>query len=94
MKLISNRALREFAACFPEAETPLKAFKARMEKGRFHGFADLAAAFPYLDKVGDKYVFNLGGNKYRLVAGIAFSVQIVWIKTIMTHAEYDKGTWK
>jgi mRNA-degrading endonuclease HigB of HigAB toxin-antitoxin module len=94
MKLISNRALREFATRFPEAEAPLKAFRMRMESGTFHGFADLAATFPYLDKVGDKYVFNLGGNKFRLVAGIAFSVQIVWIKAVMTHDEYDQGKWK
>jgi mRNA interferase HigB len=94
MKLISNRALREFAARFPDAETPLKAFRMRMEKGSYRSFGDLAAAFPYIDKVGDKYVFNVGGNKYRVVAGIAFSAQIAWIKAVMTHEEYDRGKWK
>jgi mRNA interferase HigB len=37
---------------------------------------------------------NIGGNKYRVAAGIAFSAQMLWIKAVMTHGEYDKGKWK
>jgi mRNA-degrading endonuclease HigB of HigAB toxin-antitoxin module len=35
-----------------------------------------------------------GGNKYRLVAAIAYAPQLVWVKAVLTHAEYDKGAWK
>ena len=94
MKLISNRMLREFAERYPDAATPLEVFRRRIEHGQFGNFAALAAAFRAIDKVGDHYVFNIGGNKYRIAAAIAFSVQTIWIKAVMTHAEYDKGKWK
>jgi mRNA interferase HigB len=39
-------------------------------------------------------VFNIGGNKYRLVCAIAFQAGLVWVKAVLTHQEYDKGAWK
>lgn len=45
-------------------------------------------------KVGERFVFNIGGNKYRLIAAIAFAPQLFWVKAILTHTEYDKGDWK
>jgi mRNA interferase HigB len=57
-------------------------------------FSSLKATFGSVDKVGERFVFNIGGNKYRLVASIAFGPGIVWIKAVLTHAEYDKGTWR
>lgn len=44
--------------------------------------------------MGERYVFNIGGNKYRLIATIAYSIQTVWVKHVLTHAEYDEGAWK
>ena len=92
--MISNKILREFALTYPPATAPLALFRKRIEKGRFENFAELLASFSGVDKVGDVFVFNIGGNKYRLVAGIAFAVQTLWIKAVMTHAEYDEGQWK
>ena len=57
-------------------------------------FAELRQAFASVDKVGERYVFNIGGNKYRLIATIAYSIQTVWVKHVLTHAEYDEGAWK
>ncbi|HSI61100.1 MAG TPA: type II toxin-antitoxin system HigB family toxin [Ideonella sp.] len=94
MKLISNKALREFAALHGDAEQPLQDFRRKIEKGSFGNFADLRAVFPAVDKVGERFVFNIGGNKYRLVAGIDFSRGIVWVKAVLTHSQYDKGAWK
>ncbi len=94
MKLISSRALREFAARHPAADTPLRAFRQQVEKGHYRNFAELRAAFRGVDKVGARYVFNIGGNKFRVVAGIAFAVQTLWIKAVLTHAEYDQGEWE
>jgi mRNA interferase HigB len=50
--------------------------------------------FGTADFVGDKTVFDIGGNKYRLIAYIHYRAKIVFIKHILTHAEYDKGDWK
>lgn len=94
MKLISNKALREFAAIHPDAEAPLQAFRHLVEKGRYDSFAALRATFRGVDKVGDRFVFNIGGNKYRLIASIAFTAELLWVKAVLTHAEYDKGEWK
>ena len=94
MKLISNKALREFASLHPDANAPLQAFRVRVEKGAYRHFAELRATFRGVDKVGARYVFNIGGNKYRVVAGIAFATQLLWVKAVLTHAQYDKGDWK
>lgn len=94
MKLISNKALREFAAVHADAEQPLQDFRRLIEQGAFSNFAQLKATFASVDKVGERYVFNIGGNKYRLVAAVAFKPGLVWVKAVLTHAEYDKGAWK
>ena len=94
MRLISNRALREFAAAHADAAQPLQDFRRLVERGSFPSFADLRATFASVDKVGALYVFNIGGNKYRLVAGIHFATRRLYVKAVLTHREYDKGDWK
>ncbi len=94
MKLISNRALREFAALHPDARQPLQDFRHLVEHSAFACFAQLRATFASVDKVGGRYVFNIGGKKYRLVATIAFQAGLMWVKAELTHREYDKGAWK
>lgn len=94
MKLISNRALREFAQIHPQAEQPLQAWRHIIEHQTFANFAALKLTFASVDKVGERYVFNIGGNKYRLIATMAYSIQTVWVKHVLTHGDYDKGAWK
>jgi mRNA interferase HigB len=94
MKLISNKALREFSAIHPAADGALQNFRHLIERGSYNSFADLKATFRTVDKVGERFVFNIGGNKYRLIAAIAFAPQLFWVKAVLTHAEYDKGDWK
>jgi mRNA interferase HigB len=72
----------------------LQNFRQLIERGRYSRFADLKATFRTVDKIGERFVFNIGGNKYRLVAAIAFTPQLFWVKAVLTHAEYDKGDWK
>lgn len=94
MKLISNKALREFAQEHSDADPPLQDFRHLLEKGSYANFSELKATFASVDKVGERFVFNIGGNKYRLIAGIAFKPALLWVKAVLTHAEYDKGDWK
>jgi mRNA interferase HigB len=65
-----------------------------MEKQDFGTFSELRATFPSADKVGDLIVFNVGGNKYRLIASIHFNRGKVYIRHVLTHSEYDKGGWR
>ena len=94
MKIISNSALRAFAEQHPQAQGPLQGWRRVIEKNRFDTWAALKAAFNTVDKVGDLVVFNVGGNKYRLITHIRFEKQIVYIKAVLTHTEYDRGAWK
>lgn len=94
MKLISNKSLCEFAVGHPDADEPLRAFRQKVERGTYDNFAALRAAFAGVDRVGERYVFNIGGNKYRLIAGMHFAAQRLFVKAVLTLAEYDRGAWK
>jgi len=94
MKIISNSALRAFAAQHPQADDPLQGWRRVIEKNRFAHWAELKATFNAVEKVGDLIVFDIGGNKYRLIAYVRFEKQIVYVKAALTHREYDKGAWK
>jgi mRNA interferase HigB len=94
MKIISNSALRAFVAQHPLAGDPLQGWRRVIEKNRFGNWAELKAAFNSVDKVGELAVFDIGGNKYRLVAYIRFDKQVLYIKAVLTHRDYDKGAWK
>ncbi|CAM5779576.1 type II toxin-antitoxin system HigB family toxin [Ottowia pentelensis] len=94
MRVISNSALRAFIARHPQAEAPLQGWRRVIEKNRFAHCAELKAAFNAVDKVGELVVFDIGGNKYRLIAYIRFEAQVLYIKAVLTHQDYDKGAWK
>ncbi len=65
-----------------------------MKGGTFRNFAHLRETFPGADVVGKLTVFNVGGNKVRLIAALHYNRQKVYIRAVLTHAEYDTGTWK
>ena len=94
MRVITNRRLIEFAARYPAAGEPLQAWRRVMESRAFGGFADLRQSFGSVDKVGDLTVFDIGGNKFRLIVFIHFGQQIAYIKHVLTHAEYDRNAWR
>ena len=94
MRVISNSALRAFAATHPNAELPLQGWRRVIEKNRFANWAELKAAFNTVDKVGELAVFDIGGNKYRLIAYVRFEKQIVYVKAVLTHRDYQRGAWK
>lgn len=65
-----------------------------MKQREFASFVELRTVFPDADQVGKVTVFNLGGNKARLIAAIHYNRRRVYIRAILTHPEYDKGKWK
>lgn len=94
MRVVTNRRLVEFAALHPDALVPLQMWRRVMEAHEFSSFSTLRQLFGSVDKVNDLYVFDIGGNKYRLIAFLHTAHQIAYIKHVLTHAEYDQGTWK
>lgn len=94
MHIISYKAIREFSARYPDAKVPLDAWYKKTEKAAWKNLAEVKQTFPHADAVGDCTVFNIGGNKYRLITKIKYQKQVVYIRFILTHSEYDKGSWK
>lgn len=54
----------------------------------------MQAVYPEAEAVGNFTVFNIKGNKYRLIVDLVYTDQIIYLKYILTHAEYDKDKWK
>jgi mRNA interferase HigB len=92
--VISKKAARLFWEKHPDSETALRSWLKAMRDTEFKNLAELRSAFNSADNVGDLIVFNIGGNKYRLVASIHFNRGKVYIRHILTHEEYDRGRWK
>jgi len=94
MHVISRKMLRQFWTQHPDSEKPLVRWFKIMQRTDFTTFEILRATFPSADKVGDFIVFNISGNKYRLIAAIHFNRGKVYIRHVLTHQDYDRGDWK
>jgi mRNA interferase HigB len=81
-----------FAELHTEADKPLQLWRKAIESRDFANFAELKAVFGSVDKVADFHVFDIGGNKYRLIAAIHYNRQILFIRHVFTHRQYDH--WK
>lgn len=92
MRVISNKSLVEFANRHPDAGVPLQIWRRTIEGYTFGNFAELKRSFNATDKVGDYYVFDVGGNKFRLIAAIHFNTQKLYVRHVFTHQEYSR--WK
>lgn len=89
---MSKKTLREFWDKHSQAERPLTAWYHAVSKATWSGPADVKADFgANVDFVADnRIVFDIAGNKYRLVAHVSYTFKRVLIKFVGTHAEYDK----
>jgi len=94
MRVISLRTLREFWEIYPDAETPLRTWYRIALMEEWQNPSEVRGMFPHADSVGDLTVFNIGGNKYRLIVRIRYDFQLINIRAVLTHKEYDKGDWK
>jgi mRNA interferase HigB len=92
MRVISNKILVKFGSVHAGADTPLQAWRKAIESREFGNYADLKSVFPSVDKVADYYVFNVGGNKYRVVTIVRFNQKKIFVRDVFTHKEYD--AWK
>lgn len=93
MHVISRKALVEFWERYPDSRESLLRWYKIMTHSEYDSFDELRSTFPSADKVKDLIVFNIGGNKYRLVASIHFNRGKVYVRYVLTHQEYDRGGW-
>ena len=94
MRIISRKAFRTFWESHPESEDVFVDFYQKLKQLRARNVAKLRQIFPSADLFGDCIVFNVGGNNYRVIVHLDFSIQTIWIRSVMSHAEYDKEKWK
>ena len=91
MRVVTFRAIREFVAIHADADVALCNWYHAAENSRWQCLNDIKQTFGSVDYVGNnRFVFDIKGNKYRLVAIIIFASQKVYIRFIGIHAEYDK----
>ncbi|MDQ0107521.1 mRNA interferase HigB [Chitinophaga terrae (ex Kim and Jung 2007)] len=90
MRIIARPILREFGSKHSTSIIPLTEWWTKLTKVSCNNFSELKELFGSVDYIGnDRYVFNIGGNNFRLVAIIRFKRQMVYIRRVLTHAEYD-----
>jgi mRNA interferase HigB len=94
MHVISRKRLNEFAEQHREAKPSLAHWYSLMKRSDFSNFVELRAAFPSADQVRKLTIFNIGGNKVRLIAAIHYNRRKVYVRSVLTHTEYDEQSWK
>lgn len=94
MHVITRSALTRFWETHPNAEPALRTWYKLTAQAQWSTFVEVRQTFPSADLVGKFTVFNIGGNNYRLIALVDFTYQKVFVRYVLTHAEYDKETWK
>lgn len=92
MRVFSLSTLRAFWTKHPDAEDPLRAWEKNACRANWKSLADVKKTYSAADQVGRCIVFDIGGNKYRLI--VVLTPGRVFIKHVLTHPEYDRDTWK
>ena len=94
MNVISYKRIREFASSYRDAAESLRAWYTTAKKSHWQNLAELKQVYPSADMVSRYTVFNIRGNKYRLLTAITYPALVVNVLQFLTHAEYDKEKWK
>jgi mRNA interferase HigB len=94
MRIIKRGALVEFWQRYPDAKPSLEAWYTVVRRASWKTPAEMKAIYANADLVGRRTVFNIAGNKYRLIARVNYQTQRVFVLYILTHVEYDRGDWK
>ena len=94
MHVISRSRIREFSERYPNAARPLDAWYRTARRAQWSTVAELRQTYPHADLYGRCTVFNIAGNNYRLIAKLYYKDQVVLVRAVLTHAEYDREGWK
>ncbi|MFH7242139.1 MAG: type II toxin-antitoxin system HigB family toxin [Spirulina sp.] len=94
MHIITRSRLVEFWEKHPNSKISLLLWYKLASTANWQNFVELRQVFSSADQVMNFTIFNIGGNKYRLIALVDYSYQKIFIRHVLTHAEYDKGDWR
>jgi len=91
MRIVTLKRIQEYSKLYPDSDSPLRNWYKKTKESEWHCFADIKQTFKSVDSVGNnRFVFNIKGNNYRLVAIVIFASQKVYVRFTGTHDEYDK----
>ena len=99
MRVIARKRLREYVQRYPDAAEPLEKWFRLIREAEWENLQDVRRVYPHADAVtvgsgSIVTVFNIGGNKYRLIVAVHYNRQRVYILRFLRHAEYSKNLWK
>lgn len=94
MHVITGKRIREAKSKWPMAAKALDYWFQLAKESKPLDFAEMRDLFPAVDVVGDFHVFDIGGNKLRLIAFVRYRSQKLYIRHVLDHREYDRGKWK
>lgn len=94
MKIITKRRLEEFWLTHTTAEKSLLGWYELVKKANWESFSDVRETFRHADIYRDCVIFDIGGNKFRLITKIRYQKKRVYIRFVLTHSDYDKDLWK
>jgi len=94
MHVISASIIRAFTRIHPGASVAAERWLRAFKRGEYRNFGEIKRDFPSVDLVGGLMVFNLSGNHYRLIVKVVFARQKIYVRNLLTHAEYSKDKWK
>ena len=94
MRIIKRGALVQFWEQHPDAKASLESWYGVVRRANWRTPAEMKMIYPRADLVGRRTVFNIAGNKYRLIARVNYQTQRVFVLYILTHADYDRGDWR
>ena len=90
MILIGRKIIVEFGKTHPHSRNPLSAWEKVIKQTNYQSFNELKRTFPSVDYVSHRYtIFDIGGNKYRLITEVDYVAKVVNVKRAWTHAEYS-----
>ena len=94
MHVISRKKLLEASGQHPSLAGPLDAWYRIAKQAHWRSLADVRRTLPTADAVGQFTIFNVKGNHFRLVTEINYLAGRIFVRYVLTHADYDKGDWK
>jgi mRNA interferase HigB len=94
MRVVTRKRILQFIQRHPDSKSSLESWYAVVRRVHWKSFAEVKQVYANADLVERRTVFNIAGNKYRLIARLNYRSQVAFVLCVLTHAEYDKGEWK
>lgn len=94
LHVISRKALVQFTNTHPDVEVALDVWYRIAKRAQWKNLVEVKKVYPQADLVGRLTVFNIKGNKYRLIAEINYNSQTIFVRYVLTHKDYERGDWK